>query len=195
MVQLTTALSLAALSLPGAHAQLLGSTTAKTEVVKPIDKLQLDARSPMVRWVGDPEGETPEQYSAPTWTAAKCKSDGCNGPDCPTADFCRAAEAGSEATLEFNFTGSAITVYGNVWQDKSMGAVVNLPDMGDVTVTINGEEKPPSKLSNTGGQLAKVDLNGQVNQTNIKFKFRPQGYMTVNMIDIVLPTAQLDGKE
>lgn len=186
-------LSLVALSLPGALAQL-GSTTAKTEVVKPIDKLQLDSRSPMVRWVGDPEGKEASNVSA-TWSAAKCKLDGCSGPDCPTADFCRAAQAGSEATLEFNFTGSAITVYGNVWQDKSMGAVVNLPDMGDVTVTINGEEKPASKLSNTGGQLAKVDLNGQVNQTNIKFTFKPQGFMTVNMIDIVLPTAQLDGKE
>ncbi|EKC99253.1 hypothetical protein A1Q2_06453 [Trichosporon asahii var. asahii CBS 8904] len=186
-------LSLAAVSLHGALAQL-GSTTAKTEVVKPIDKLQLDARSPMVRWVGDPEGKETINATG-TWSAVKCKVDGCSGPDCPSSDFCRAAVAGTEATLEFNFTGSAITIYGNTWQDMSMGAVVNLPDMGDVTVTINGEEKPPSKLSNTGGQLAKVDLNGQVNQTNIKFKFKPQGFMTVNMIDIVLPTAQLDGKE
>lgn len=191
MARLAALLSLAALSLP-VRAQLnADSTVGKTESVKPIETLQLDARSPMVKWIGDDYLDK----SPTNWNSASCKVDGCSGSDCPTTTFCRAANAGNEVTLEFNFTGSAITVYGNVWQDSSMGAVVNLPDMGDVTVTINGEAKPPSKLSNAGGQLAKVDLNGQVNQTNIRFTFKPQGYMTVNTINVVLPTAQLDGKE
>lgn len=186
MFKLAAAFSLAL----GAYAQL-GNTVGKTEVVKPIDKLQLDARSPMVKWSGDDQSNG---TTALTWSALSCRLAGCMA-DCPETDFCRAAAGGSEATVEFNFTGSAITIYGNVWQDETMGDLVGLTDMGDVTVTINGEVKPPSKLSNAAGQLAKVDLNGQVNQTNIKFTFRPQRFMTINMIDVVLPTVQLDGKE
>lgn len=164
----------------------------KTSKVKPIERIELDARAPMVRWGGDLESMSTGR--SPPWMAVNCKVQGC-GDTCPTTDNCRSAAPNTENELSVNFTGSAVTVYGNIWTDNSMSGLLGAEDLGDAVVSVRGVEEAPVKLANSGGKLLTLNLGENANQTALSIKFRPKGYLTVNTIELTLPTAALKGGE